>query len=155
MLDSSIIKAEEQWAQQVVTNAKSILLRNKKIATGNLYNSIRYQIDSNGQIKFIFAEEGKWVQQGRRAGDRFPPPAAISKWVRQKGITGTNRETGKPLTNGQLTFLISRSIAKKGIKPLPFMKMAIKQSIKQLGPKLAKVKARATVQRLKKDLSTL
>jgi hypothetical protein len=154
MLEPEIIAAEERWAQQVVTNAKSILLRNKKVATGTLVNSIRYTIDANGKISFLYSEDGKWVTQGRRAGDRFPPPAPISKWIRQKGITGTNRETGKPLTNGQLTFLISRAIARDGIKPLPFMQMAIKQTIKELGPKLAKVKARAVVQRLKKDLAT-
>ena len=53
MLDPEIIKAEQEWAQKVVTNAKSILLRNKKIATGTLYKSIRYKVDSNGKIRFF------------------------------------------------------------------------------------------------------
>ena len=34
MLAQPIIEVEKKWAQSVVTNAKSILLRNKKIATG-------------------------------------------------------------------------------------------------------------------------
>jgi|LakMenEpi03Aug12_release.lakeMendotaPanAssembly.Ray.scaffolds.fasta_scaffold870732_1 hypothetical protein len=153
MLEPELIKAEQEWAQEVVSNAKSILIRNKKVATGRLVNSIRYTVNSQGDIIFLYDEDGKWVTQGRRKGARFPPPASISRWVRQKGITGTNRQTGRPLTNTQLTFLISRAIARDGIKPLPFMKMAVKESIKKLGPKLAKVKARAVVQRLKKELS--
>jgi hypothetical protein len=154
MLEPELIKAEQEWANEVVSNAKSILIRNKKVATGKLVNSVRYTVNPQGDIVFLYDEDGKWVTQGRRKGARFPPPAPISRWISQKGITGTNRETGRPLTNAQLTFLISRAIARDGIRPLPFMKMAIKQSIKKLAPKLAKVKARAVVQRLKKDLNT-
>ena len=154
MLEKEISDAEKIWAQEVVTNAKSILTRYKKVASGKLINSVRYTVNSKGDIIFLYDEDGKWVTQGRRKGARFPPPAPISRWIRAKGIVGKNRETGKPLTNGQLTFLISRAIARDGIKPLPFMKMAIKQSIKKLAPKLARVKARAVVQRLKKEIST-
>ena len=131
MLDRGIIEVEKRWAQSVVTNAKSILLRNKKIATGNLYNSITYNVSLDGDISFSYAEEGKWVEQGRRKGDKFPPPAPISRWIRQKGIKGVNKD-GKPLTNGQLTFLISRAIARDGIKPVPFMQLAIDEATQQL-----------------------
>ena len=151
MLEPEVIKAEQEWAQEVVSNAKSILIRNKKVATGTLINSIRYTVDSKGDIVFLYSEDGKWVTQGRRKGARFPPPAPISRWIRTKGITGVSKD-GKRLTNDQLTFLISRAIARDGIKSLPFMKMAVKESIKKLAPKLAKVKARAVVQRLKKEI---
>jgi len=152
MLEPEVIKAEQEWAQEVVTNARSILIRNKKVATGKLVNSIRYTVNPQGNIVFLYSEDGKWVSQGRRKGARFPPPAPISRWIRQKGITGVSKD-GKRLTNEQLTFLISRAISRDGIKPLPFMKMAVKQSIKKLAPKLARVKARAVVQRLKKELA--
>ena len=153
MLEKEISDAEKIWAQEVVTNAKSILTRYRKIASGKLINSVRYTVNSKGDIIFLYDEDGKWVRLGRRKGARFPPPAPISRWIRAKGIVGKNRETGKPLTNGQLTFLISRAIARDGIQPLPFMKMAYKESIKKLSPKLAKVKARAVVQRLKREIS--
>jgi len=152
MLEPEVIKAEQEWAQEVVTNARSILIRNKKVATGKLVNSIRYTVNPQGNIVFLYSEDGKWVSQGRRKGARFPPPAPISRWIRQKGITGVSKD-GKRLTNEQLTFLISRAIARDGIAPLPFMKMAVKQSIKKLAPKLARVKARAVVQRLRKELA--
>ena len=156
MLDQEIIEAEKQWAQLVVTNAKSILLRNKKIATGALYESVRYQVNPNtGKIQFIFAEEGKWVQSGRRRGARFPPPAPILKWIKAKGIKGRDRTTGRFITDKSLTFLISRGISQNGIRPLPFMSMAIKESKAQLAKELKKAVTKATVKRLKNRIKTL
>jgi hypothetical protein len=156
MLDPEVIEAERRWAQLVVTNAKSILLRNRKIATGALYESVRYQVDPNtGKIQFIFAEEGKWVQSGRRRGARFPPPAPILKWIKEKGIRGRDRKTGRFITDRSLTFLISRGISENGIKPLPFMSMAIKESRAQLAKELKKAVTKATVKRLKNRIKTL
>ena len=148
MLDQPIIEAEKKWAQLVVTNAKSILIRNRKDATGNLISSVRYTVNSQGKIVFLFAEEGKYVQSGRRKGARFPPPAAISKWIREKGIQGRGKD-GRFITNKSLTYLISRGIVKKGIKPLPFMSMAIKQSKEQLKKELKKAVTKSVVARLK------
>ena len=136
MLDPEIIKAEQVWAQQVVTNAKSILIQNKKVASGRLVNSIRYTVDPQGKISFLYDIDGKWVTQGRRRGSRFPPPDPISRWIKEKGIQGRDKR-GRFISNKSLTFLISRAIARDGIKPLPFMKMAIDKTRKQL-PKLLK-----------------
>ena len=148
MLDPKIIEAEKRWAQKVVTNAKSILLQNKKIATGALYNSVRYVVNPQGSIQFIFAEQGKWVQSGRRRNSRFPPPEPISNWIRAKGIQGRDRR-GRFISRKSLTFLISRGIARDGIKPLPFMSMAISQSKKELAAELKREITRAMVARLK------
>ena len=148
MLDQSIIEAQKKYAQLVVTNAKSILRSNNKKASGNLIESVRYTVNSQGKIIFSFAKEGKYVQSGRRKGARFPPPAAISKWIREKGIQGRGKD-GRFITNKSLTYLISRGIAKKGIKPLPFMSMAIKQSKEQLKKELKKAITKSVVARLK------
>jgi hypothetical protein len=132
MLDKSVLEIEKKWAQQVVTNAKSILLSNKKIATGQLYNSIRYTVSSDGDISFEYAPEGKWVEQGRRKGSRFPPPAPILRWIKVKGIKGRDSKTGRFIKDKALVFLFQRAISRDGIKPLPFMQMAIDKSIEQL-----------------------
>ena len=83
MLNKDIIEVEKKWAQKVVTNAKSILRRNHKDATGNLINSVRYDVSSNGSISFEYAPEGKWVESGRRKGARQPPTNPIEKWIKQ------------------------------------------------------------------------
>jgi hypothetical protein len=154
MLDPEVIKAEQAWAQQVVTNAKSILIQNKKVASGRLVNSVRYSVNPQGKISFLYDIDGKWVTQGRRRGSRFPPPAPISKWIKEKGIQGRDKR-GRFISNKSLTFLISRAIARDGIKPLPFMKMAIDKSIKQLGKDLKKSLAKVEVKRWKKAIANL
>ena len=111
MLAQPIIEAEKKWAQLVVTNAKSILIRSKKVATGRLINSVRYTINSQGKITFLYDKDGKWVTNGRKRNSRFPPPAAISQWIKQKGIRGRGKD-GRFITNKSLTYLISRGIAK-------------------------------------------
>jgi hypothetical protein len=147
MLDPNTIEEEKKWAQQVVTNAKSILLKNRKIASGRLVNSIRYNVNSQGKISFLYDQDGKWVSQGRKPNSRFPPPAPIARWIKEKGIKGRDQKTGRFISDRSLTFLISRAIARDGIKPLPFMKMAIQQSIKQLGKTLKTSLAKAEVKR--------
>ena len=154
MLDPEVIKAEQAWAQQVVTNAKSILIQNKKVASGKLVNSIRYNVNSQGKISFLYAPEGKWVTQGRRKGAKFPPPAPISRWIKEKGIQGRDKR-GRFISNKSLTFLISRGIARDGIAPLPFMKTAIQQSIKQLGKSLKTSLAKAEIKRWRNAIKKL
>ena len=132
MLDKSILEIEKKWAQKVVTNDKSILLRNKKVATRNLYNSIKYNVSSNGDISFEYAPEGKWVEQGRRKGARFPPPAPILRWIKVKGIKGRDPKTGRFIKDTALVFLFQRAISRDGIKPVPFMQLAIDKAIQQL-----------------------
>jgi len=154
MLDPEVIKAEQAWAQQVVTNAKSILIQNRKVASGRLVNSVRYNVNSQGKISFLYDIDGKWVTQGRRRGSRFPPPAPISRWIKEKGIQGRDKK-GRFISNKSLTFLISRAIARDGIKPLPFMKMAIDKSIKQLGKDLKKSLAKVEVKRWKNAIAKL
>jgi hypothetical protein len=132
MLDKSILEIEKKWAQKVVSNARSILIRNKKRATGNLISSIKYNVSSDGDISFEYAPEGKWVEQGRRKGARFPPPAPILRWIKVKGIKGRDPKTGKFIKDDALVFLFQRAISRDGIKPLPFMQMAIDKAIQQL-----------------------
>ena len=132
MLAQPIIEAEKKWAQLVVTNAKSILRRYKKVASGNLVNSITYKVSSNGDISFEYAGEGVYVESGRRRGARFPPPAPILRWIKIKGIKGRDRTTGRFIKDKALVFLIQRAISRDGIKPVPFMQLSIDKATQQL-----------------------
>ena len=149
MLDPEVLEEEKKWAQQVVTNAKSILTRNRKIASGRLVNSVRYSINSQGKISFLYATEGKWVTLGRRKGAKQPPTAPIEAWIKQKGIRGRDPKTGRFISNKSLAYLIARGIKRDGIEPLPFMKLAIDQAIKQLGKSLKTSVAKAEVKKFK------
>ena len=151
MLDPQVLEEEKKWAQQVVTNAKSILTSNRKIASGRLVSSVRYSINSQGKISFLYATEGKWVTFGRRKGAKQPPTAPIETWIKQKGIKGRDSK-GRFISNKSLAYLIARGIKRDGIAPLPFMKLAIKQSIKQLGKSLKTSVAKAEVKKFKDAL---
>lgn len=94
-----------------------VLKRNNKWASGALVNSINYDINiQNEKFNLVieYAGHGKYVIDGRRPG-KFPPISAIKNWVLNKRISN-------PLmTIDQLSFVIARGIAKKGIRPLNFL----------------------------------
>ena len=86
---------------------------------------------STGEIEFFYAQEGEFVESGRKPG-RFPPPQAIERWAKIKGIPQFRDKKGRYISNDARTFLLSRSIAKKGIRPFPFFTDAIEQATQQL-----------------------
>jgi len=120
------------WATNVVALAKNKLVQRRKIATGTLYNSISFEIDTKGQVTFLADDSAKFVESGRRPNSRFPPPQVIAKWAKIKGIPQFRDKKGRYISNDSRTFLLSRSIAKKGIRPFPFYSDAIEESIDQL-----------------------
>ena len=69
---------------------------------------------------FYYDDAGDFVESGRKPNSKFPPPQAIKKWIQIKGLNEWKTKEGKPISRDAQTFLISRSIAKKGIKPFPF-----------------------------------
>ena len=95
------------------------LLRNKnKFATGELYNSINYDIDVNGNkigLVIEYAEQGEFVISGRKPNSKLPPISSIKEWILNKRIKSSD------LSLDSQAYLIARSIAKKGIPPLDFL----------------------------------
>lgn len=133
MIGPEVYNVEIAWAQQVVNLAKQNLVRGKKIAVGTLYNSVSYEVNrSTGEIEFFYADEGKFVESGRRPGARMPPPAPIARWAKIKGIPQFRDKKGRYISNDSRAFLLSRAIAKKGIRPFPFFTDALEQATQQL-----------------------
>jgi hypothetical protein len=128
MLAKTVQDAQRKWAASVVANAKSILLRADKVATGNLMNSLGYSLDvRTGDIEFFSASYGEFVEKGRKKGARFPPSDPILRWIKVRGIKGRDKK-GRFITDKSLTFLIQRAISRDGIKPLPFFNLAIRRA---------------------------
>lgn len=135
------LRALNEWAQDVVNNAKSKLMASGKSATGVLYNSINYKIVNRPYgptILFAYEDYGQYVESGRRIGARFPPPGPILQWIKARGIRGRDKR-GRFIKDKSLVFLIQRAISRDGIKPFPFYKDAVGAAIKDLGPELAKI----------------
>ena len=108
-----------EYATAVLNAYQDRLIRDNKIATGDLLNSAEYVITSeNGSILVQLSLESYWkyVEHGRRPG-KFPPPTAIIGWIQAKPVIPKPDSSGKLPTVRSLAYLIGRKIATEGIKP--------------------------------------
>lgn len=130
-------KGSEEWAKEVVKLAKSNLIRGRKNKPGTLLKSISYTIDRRTlKIDFYYEDYGEFVESGRKPNSKFPPPPVIAKWAKERGIPQFRDKKGRYISNDSRTFLLSRSIAIKGIKKFPFFTDAIEDSISKLYSRL-------------------
>ena len=107
-----------EFAQELRNRYQDNLIRDGKIATGNLLNSIEYKVQYDERaiwVELHLEEYYKWVENGRGPG-KFPPPDKILEWIRIKPIIPDDRG-GRLPTEQQLAFLIGRKIAEQGIEP--------------------------------------
>jgi len=109
-----------QWASNVTAQAKANILRKNKVATGNLYKSISFEVLPDGTVNFYYDDAGDFVESGRRRGSRFPPMSKIASWIKIKGLEQWRNKKGQFISRDAQTFLIARGISKNGIKPFPF-----------------------------------
>jgi len=100
---------------KIVYDAKSILKQKKKIASGTLYESLKYKIEGN-KLLFEMASYGRWVDEGRKPG-KYVPVKALESWMKLKGI------------DLKYSFVINRSIKEKGIKPTYFFSTAFENNM--------------------------
>lgn len=108
----------EEYAIKLRNRYQDNLIRDNKIATGNLLNSIDYKVQYDDRaiwVELHLEDYYKWVENGRGPG-KFPPPDKILEWIRIKPIIPDDRG-GKLPTEQQLAYLIGKKIAEQGIEP--------------------------------------
>lgn len=118
----SLQKILEQFAE-VFTEVYKDELRNKR-ASGNLADSVKQTVKVNGnnyEVEITLQDYWKYVEYGRAAGSKFPPIDAIKNWIRVKNLQVQPDAFGGIPTENQLTFLIARGIAEKGIPATNFL----------------------------------
>lgn len=128
------------FAQTIVNRYRDKI---SEYSSGNLYKTIDYTITSKSDSYLVTINlEEYWVflENGRRAGAKMPPISAIEKWIKVRKILPrpVTLKSGKQRvpTVQQLAYVIARSIAKKGIKPRPFMRESIEDTMKDFNSKL-------------------
>ena len=151
--------------KEVRRRARISLKARKKVVTGNLYNSIRYEQsvsrnETSLNLRFSFpgAEYAKFVDEGVRGaissakaprspfrfGSGSGPSGrlrpAIDKWVVKKGIAPRGAG-GRFASRKGMVYAISRSIYQTGIRPSYFFTNAYDRTLKKHNAKLEKAVA--------------
>ena len=123
-----------------------------------LENSIDFFVirkDGTVTVRFKMASYGKYVDKGvsgntvkRSYLDRDgktksspfkfttkqPPTSIIEKWIKKKGLKGRDKK-GRFITHKSLSFLIARSIKRKGIQGISFFQKPLMLGMKDFGSK--------------------
>lgn len=111
--------ALNSFLSDFIATYKGLLIRDDKKASGNLIKSLKpVSIVFEGYRytgSISLASYWKYVEYGRKPG-KFPPVNKILDWIRVKPVIPRPINGIKP-TQKQLAFLISRKIARDGIKP--------------------------------------
>ena len=106
----------------VVQRIRDRMVRDGKVARGTLYDSMGYELLERGgryNLSLRYVDHGRYVLSGRRVGARMPPVSVIEDWVRVRGIVVGGGDRGIR----SLSWAISKSIVKKGIRPYNFLEV--------------------------------
>lgn len=106
----------EEMAIAIRNEYQDNLIRNDRIASGDLLNNIEYEI-TRGDFTFTIYVKMRdywyYVENGRKAG-KMPPIQNILDWVKIKPVLPRPNSKGKLPTPQQLAFLIARKIGELG-----------------------------------------
>jgi hypothetical protein len=156
---STFAKTQEalnKFAKYVVEQAKDNLVKQKINASGNLYNSLDYDLKvskNSFSLEFIMQEYGTYLDEGvhgskssyiENRNSRFEfsgrfkmiPTASIDKWVIRRGIKGIRDEKGRFINRQSLKFAIATSIYQKGIKASLFFTKPFERAFDNLPPEV-------------------
>lgn len=130
------MKALNDFGDFIITNYKS-QLEAEHMNNGELYRTISYSVStvsSGWVISVSLADYWRYIEYGRRPG-KMPPVSAIENWIKVKQIIphSMTLKSGKTVipTIPQLSFLIARSIGRRGIAPKPLFKNSFEAAKKQ------------------------
>ena len=100
-----------------------------KIASKNLYNSVQVQTKKDGDItalQVLMLDYAQYVQAGRKPGKGYIPIKSLLEWIKDRKLKGRNKK-GQFITNESFAFAISANIKKFGIRPAPFLDVAMEK----------------------------
>ena len=152
---SKFEQALEKYSKYVIQQSRANLTRKGNKASGKLYQSLGYQIKAP-KVKFESLEYGTYLDKGVRGAKSYyadeatsgspfkykhhpssdgPFAKSLSKWIKQKGIRGRDKK-GRFITNQSLSYLIARSIYKKGIRATMFFTKPFERGLDLYGDEI-------------------
>ena len=131
------MKALNDFGQKIVDNYRAEL-EACNYQDGQLYRTLSYSVkmgnNSSWLISISLEEYWKYIEYGRRPG-KMPPVSAIENWIKVKQIIphSMTLKSGKTVipTIPQLSFLIARSIGRRGIAPKPLFQKSFEAAKQQ------------------------
>ena len=127
------MKALNDFGQKIVDNYKAEL-QACNYQDGQLYRTLSYSVSTGtgGWVISVSLENyWKYIESGRRPG-KMPPLDVIEKWINVRRIIphSMTLKSGKTVIPSvkQLSFLIARSIGRRGIQPRPFFKQSFEEA---------------------------
>ena len=161
MKTENIERYLESFGKQVVNRSKGNLQKAGK--GGKLEDSIKFEVITTTDgftVQFYMSSYGQFVDKGvsgtqtkrtfkdykgkviktpysykNSKGHSQPPSKALDKWVVRKGIAPRDA-SGKFMKRKTITFLIARSIGRKGIQGISFFQKPLGLGLKQFGKDL-------------------
>lgn len=112
---NNVMEVLEQYAQEVRNRYQDRLIQDDRIASGDLLNSVEYQVVRNGmtyEVQLRLEDYWKYVEYGTKP--HFPPMDKILEWIRVKPVLPRPNDNGDLPTPQQLAYLIARSISLHG-----------------------------------------
>lgn len=88
------------------------------IASGKGLQSIRARQVGPSRAVVLMQARMQFVNDGRRAGGRMPPPRALEPWLRRRQRQGRLR--------GVTPFQLARSIQQRGVRPRRFVERGLR-----------------------------
>ena len=146
------------FGKQVVNRAKGNLQKSKGGGT-NLEKSLSFKVitDADGfTVQFFMDSYGTFVDKGVSGTDvrrsfkdykgstisspykyttKQPPSRVLDKWIVKKGIAPRD-EKGRFMSRKSISFLIARSIKRKGIQGISFFQKPLMLGLKQFGKEM-------------------
>mgnify|MGYP003126425810 CR=1 FL=1 len=143
------------FGKQVVNRAKGNLQKSKGGGT-NLEKSLSFKVVTSAEgfsVQFYMDSYGTFVDKGVSGTDvrrsfkdykgrtisspykyttKQPPSRVLDKWIVKKGIAPRD-EKGRFMSRKSISFLIARSIKRKGIQGISFFQKPLMLGLKQFG----------------------
>ena len=143
-------QALEAFKKFVIQQARTRLSKERKNVSKELYNSLDaiIKVTPNAiQLNFEMEDYGLFVDKGVSGTqkkyntpysykDKPPPPKKLEEWLNNRKFQFRDKK-GRFMSYKSMSYIISRSIYKKGIKPSLFFTKPFEQGFKKLPEALA------------------
>jgi len=147
------------FGKYVVQQSRTNLTKGKKNVSKDLYNSISFKVITTADgfsVQFFMDSYGTFVDKGVSGTDvrrsfkdykgrtisspykyttKQPPSRVLDKWIVKKGIAPRD-EKGRFMSRKSISFLIARSIKRKGIQGISFFQKPLMLGLKQFGKEM-------------------